>query len=251
MTNEEILMRAYVENKLYKAPALEPYLGKAAILWTENDPSLIWDIIVLLPDELFSEFIRRYSDCFVIDDHEHVPWVFTRVKSFEWLKGDFESRLPIALWIYQNSLILQDREGRFGEVLQKQKEIFIKIILEILRKKYLEFRTERHNLRHALERGNVVAITIIKNTVVKLALEVSFLIERKPYPYKKWLPLAVQRETSNGKEVLQISEDFLNTADHKKTIELSDCLVEKVVKMLVETSMFPEDFLRKWWLNLA
>lgn len=251
MTTEEILMRAYVENKLYRTQELVPYLEKAAILWTENDPGLIWDIMVLLPDELFSEFIRRYGDCFVIDDHEHAPCVFTRVKSFEWLKSDFESRLPVALWIYQNSLVLQDGEGRFDEILQEQKEIFIKIILEILRKKYLEFRTERHNLRHALEKGNVVAITIIKNTVVKLALEISFLIERKPYPYKKWLPLAVQHETSNGKEVFQISEDFLNTTDPKKTIELSDCLVEKVVKMLVETSMFPEDFLRRWWLNLA
>jgi len=251
MNTEEVLARIYIENKLYKTQELAPYIKEASILWTENDPGLVWDLMILLPDDLFQKFSNQSGECFVVDDHDHTPWIFTRVKSFEWIKRDFEVRLPIALWIYQNSIVLQDKDGKFNEILQEQKKVFDRMIPEILRRKYLEFRAERHNLKHALERKNAIAITLIKATVVKLALEMSFLAEGKPYPYKKWLPLAVQFDTINGKKLLQISEDFLRVEDPSTTIELSDCLVEKVGTMLIKTQIFPVDFIQKWWLHLV
>lgn len=251
MNPEELLVRIYVENKLYKIQELTSYIEKASILWTENDPGLVWDLMILLPDDSFQDFSSKSGECFVVDDHNHTPWVFTRVKSFEWIKKDFEARLPIALWIYQNSVALQDRDRRFDKLLQEQKGIFSEVISKILKRKYLEFRTERHNLRHALERKNAVAITLIKATVVKLALEMSFLVEGKPYPYKKWLPLVVQYDTTNGKELSQISEDFLSAEDPSAIIELSDRLVEKVGAVLVNTQIFPTDFIQKWWLYLV
>jgi len=250
MNSEEILVRRYVENKLYKIPELASYIGEASILWTENDPGLVLDLMILLPNDLFRTFSGHSGECFVVDDHDHTPWIFTRVKNFEWLKRDFGVRLPIALWIYQNSIVLQDRDRRFDEILQEQKRAFNKAILEILRRKYLEFRTERHNLRHALERKNAITVALIKATVVKLALEMSFLVEGKPYPYKKWLPLVVQSDTIDGKELFQISEDFLSVEDPLTTTELSDRLVEKVSAMLIKTQIFPVDFIQQWWLHL-
>lgn len=250
MNPEELLIRKYIENKVCKTQELAPYIKESSILWIENDPGLVWDIMVLLPDNLFSEFINQYGECFVIDDHEHLPWIFIRVKDLQWLENDFKNRFPIALWVYENSLVLQDKEGRFVKILQEQKKVFAETIHKILERKYLEFRTERHNLRHALERKNMISTAIIKATIVKLVLEMSFLVEEKPYPYKKWLPLAAEYDTNNGKKLLKISRDFLNSDVPTIIIDLSDQLVSEMVKILTKTKIFPKNFLQKWWLYL-
>lgn len=250
MTSEDAVLRRYVKNKLYNAPELKPYLEEASIVRTENDPGLVWDIMVLLPNEFFQEFSARYGESFAIDDNDHVPPVFTRVKSFGWLNKDFAFRIPIALWIYQHSLILQDKTGNLKRILREQNEIFSEKVAEILRKKYLEFRTERHNLRHALQKNADVSVTLIKATVVKLALETCFLVEGRPYPYKKWLSRTAQHETVNGKKILKISESFLKEEEPEAAIGLSDDLVNQVATMLYETKMFSKDFLHKWWFHL-
>ncbi len=247
----ELVMRAYVENKLYKTKELVGFIEEASILQTENEPGLVWDVMVLLPDGSFQEFSGRYGECFIVDDHDHYPEVFTRVKSFEWLRKDFTRRLPIALWIYQHSLVLADKEGGFNRILQEQMRAFNQAIPEILRRKYLEFRTERHNLRHALKRKRTVSELLIKATVVKLGLEMIFLAERKPYPYKKWLSLAAGQEVRCGKIILQISNEFLSADTVEATLELSNRLVGKIVEVLDETGMFSKDFLERWWLYLV
>jgi len=88
MNTEEVLARIYIENKLYKTQELAPYIKEASILWTENDPGLVWDLMILLPDDLFQKFSNQSGECFVVDDHDHTPWIFTRVKSFEWIKRE-------------------------------------------------------------------------------------------------------------------------------------------------------------------
>ncbi|MEK9135150.1 MAG: DUF4037 domain-containing protein [Patescibacteria group bacterium] len=251
MEIEELAMRAYVENKLYKTKELVEFVEKASILQTENEPGLVWDVMILLPDDSFQEFSGQYGECFVVDDHDHHPNVFTRVKSFEWLRKDFTRRLPIALWIYQHSLVLADKGGGFDKIIQEQMKVFDEAVPETLRKKYLEFRTERHNLRHALKRKETVSELLIKATVVKLGLEMIFLAQRKPYPYKKWLPSIAGQETRCGKIVLQISNEFLSSGTAETTLELSNRLVEKIVELLDETRMFSKDFLERWWLYLV
>jgi hypothetical protein len=250
MDTSDLLVKKYIKERLSNNPELVPYISKTSILLTEDDPGLVWDFLILLPDELFSEFSARYSDCFVIDDHEYDPWVFTKVKSLGWIVKDFQKRLPIALWIYQHSMIIQDKDKQFSNILDRQKERFAELFPEILQKKYIEFRTERHNLRHAIKRENAIAIALIKATVVKLSFEMSFLAEGKPYPYKKWLPIFVQRGTGKKAELYNISQDFLDTKEAERSIELSNQLVEKTISLLNETKVLEDDILQRWWLYL-
>ena len=250
MISEDMMFRKYVKSKLYNAPELKPYLEEASIVRTENDPGLVWDIMVFLPDELFQRFSAQYGESFAIDDNDHVPPVFIRVKSFSWLSRDFAWRLPIALWIYQHSLVFQDKTGSFNRVLQEQSQKFSEKVSEMLKRKYLEFRTERHNLRHALRKNADISITLIKATVVKLSLEICFLVEGKPYPYKKWLSRTALTSTVNGKKILKISESFLREEEPEAIIRLSDDLLNQVAIKLYETRMFSEDFLHKWWFHL-
>ncbi|MBU4099683.1 hypothetical protein KJ980_08645 [Patescibacteria group bacterium] len=241
----------YVEDILLKNQEVESFIKQSSILLTENEEGLVWDIMILIPDDLFlNKVICSWDDCFAIDDHNHNPWVFARVKNYKWLRQDFYKRLPIALWIFQNSLIIRDREDRFAGILREQQEIFANSVNGILGKKYIEFRTERHNLRHAIKKQRKMASIIIKAAIVKLALEICFLAEDKPYPYKKLLPEAVVENTTHGKKVYQISECFLEAEDPDSIIELSDTLVQAIALVLKETNLFSENFLQQWWLHL-
>ena len=65
MKSEEFIVRKYVENKLSKIQELAPYIEESTILWTGNDPGLVWDLMILLPDGLFRfEFSNSFSNSF-------------------------------------------------------------------------------------------------------------------------------------------------------------------------------------------
>lgn len=248
MDANELLGKEYARDKLFKDHRLSRYIKKASILLTENDPGLVWDLLIIIPNEIFNKFSIEYGDKFVIDDHKHNPWVFTKVRSLEWLSQDFQKRLPIALWIYRRSAVIQDEKKQFSDILIKYEEKFTNLLPEILEKKYLEFRTERHNLRHAVKKEDRIAVNLIKTVVVKLSFEISFLAKGEPFPYKKWLPAFVQNETKDGKELYNISKNFLDAEESEETIKLSDKLVEKTSSFLI--GKLNVDLLQRWWLHL-
>lgn len=238
----------YARSKLATTVA-DYYLKQSAILLTELDPDIVWDIIVLMSDFEFSEFVSRYGPSFVVDDHEHDPPIFTKFRSFSWVENDFQARLPIALWIYQNSLIVQDPQGEFQSILARYEISFSQSLTNFICKKYLEFRTERHNLRQAVAKKRAVAIPVIKATVVKLALEICLLVEKKPYPYKKWLPEIAKTQSCCGQTIYAVVEMFLEEKDGEKTIKISEELVCKIKHALASIEFAP-DLLERWWLYL-
>lgn len=248
----EIMARRYITEVLSKTEELQEYINDATILLTGIDEGIVWDFMVLLKDDLFYyEFAKLYNESFVIDDHNHHPGVFTRVKSYKWLVEDFSRRRPIALWIFQKALVLQDPDNGFKKILCHQQKLFSDSIDDIISRKYMELRTERHNLRHALQKHREIASYIIKATIVKLALELCFLSEGKPFPWKKWLPETAQNTTTHGTMILKISEEFLKSPDHEKIIELSESLIQSVISFLKEKKYFSENFFSKWWLYLS
>jgi len=248
---KEKKVRNYVFERLYDNPLLKKHISRSSILLITEEYN-IWDIIVLFPDNIFSQHIaRKVGECFVIDDHDHKPWVFTRIKDYKWLRKDFSRRISIALWLFSNALIVQDEDSIFSDILTEQLTRFYELIPKLLALKYIEFRSERHNLRYASIEKRLLASRIIRATIVKLSLEICFLSERKPYPYKMLLPERSLVETANGIEVLQIGERFLNAENDELIIELSENLVRKIVSVLKNTKMFSDSWLDNWWLHLT
>ena len=247
----------YLKSNLACRPEVARFLDKAAVVWYASsafmekyDPSVVRDFLVLLPDQLFEEFKSELGQNFVVDDHDTVPPVFVRFKSYEWLSRDFGRRLPIALWIYQNARILRDPEKKFIDILHDQTEVFKGQLPIILRRKYIEFRTDRHNLRHTVSTGMDLATQLIKANVVKLALELTLLAEERPYPYKKWLFWTAEREATQGKEVINLATRFWEETEKEQIITLSDQLVAKIASICAQSGLVPENVTTKWWLQL-
>jgi len=239
----------YVEQKLSKGPVGE-ILSEASIALTVVEPGLVWDIIVVVDDEVFSAFADRHGSAFVVDDHDHVPPIFTKVKSLSWLTKDLSNRRAIALWLYRYAMVLSDQRQMIEQAVASAWKSFQENLPALMRGKYLELRTERHNLRHITNPGDDIAFEIVKGNIAKLALELSLLVHGKPYPYKKQLPRAAREDSDAGRHLHKICNEFLKEENGPKTIVLSETLVSFVANMLRESGMFPDDLLERWWLHL-
>jgi hypothetical protein len=238
-------LRKYVKDKLGSMENICDYIPGATILCTEYDQKIIFDLLVLLENDLFRYEYEKLHPLFV-DDHEHVPPVFTKIRPYQWLSNDFESRLIIALWMYRRAIILQKTGDNFDDILQVAEKKFRNNLEDIIRKKYLEFRSERHLLRACVQRKDQLAIELIKANIAKLALELSYLAESKPYPYKVRLVWEVRRDTKYGECLYRLSNEFLKSSS-REVIKKSDLLVNRIIKMLLETKLFSPRFLNSWW----
>ncbi|MDE2038177.1 MAG: DUF4037 domain-containing protein [Patescibacteria group bacterium] len=242
---------SYCQRKLLTDPLVGRYAEQSSIVTVELDHEIVYDLMVLLPDILFErEFSKRHGECFVLNDQKSVPPVFTRFKSYAWLKRDFGRRLPIALWIFGRSVIVRDPNGAFSSIVGEYSDLFKRSLRGIIERKYVEFRSDRHNLRQTVHHGDDLACSILKANIVKLAAELKLLSQGKPYPYKKWLVSEVD-ESNGGKTLLEISHRFIEARRPEDTIATSDELVNAVVTFLDKEGILSGDILTEWWLHLC
>ena len=246
----ELKLRQYFEDELMSTDDLHKYLPRSTVVSVEVDEKLIIDLIVFIPDQIFnSEFVNKYGDCYVVNDQKQLPHVFTRFKDYQWLLNDFSRRLAIALWIFQNAIIINDPYDTFRRIVQIQSEMFNRRLTDIIRNKYIEFRSDRHNLRQAIFHQDKLAVDILRANVVKLALEILILANGRPYPYKKWLaPEASKFDVGHG--VLESCFKFTNEENPSKIMSWSDELVSKTSDVLLANTNLPAQLATEWWLYL-
>lgn len=245
--NKKTEVEIYVQKKL-KTEVAEFFLRYSIILLIKDDPNIVRDILVLIPNTEYCKFVDCYGHCFVVDDHDCEYPIFTKFRSLEWLEDDLKSRLPIALWIYQNSLVIQDPQREFVRLLDYYQSVFQQALPALIRHKYIEMRTERHNLRQVISQNRKIAVPIIKAAVAKLSMEISLLADSQPYPYKKWLP-EVARNSHLGGVIYTLVEAFLDEKNDEKTITISEEIIASMRNFLSK-KWLPSDLLDRWWLYL-
>ncbi|MBI5220771.1 MAG: hypothetical protein HY978_02965 [Candidatus Liptonbacteria bacterium] len=241
----------YFEKNLSAIDGLRPYLGVSSVVSVELNRGQVYDLMVLMPDSTFEDaFKLQFGECFVVNDKDYSPPVFTRFKSHAWLRRDFSRRLSIALWIFGRGVVVQDPGNVFGEILLEYRSLFEQQLKGIIRHKYVEFRSDRHNLRQAVYRNDSLAIDLLKSNVIKLALEITLLAAGRPYPYKKWLP-SETGTTYGGSQLVDLCQNFTGEEDREKVISMSDDIVATIVRILSRDESFSASFLNEWWLHLA
>ena len=245
--NKKIEVEIYVQEKL-KTEVAESFFTSSIILLTEDDPNIVSDVLVLISNTEYGKFVDCYGHHFVVDDHDCEYPIFTKFRNLEWLKDDLKSRISIALWIYQNSIVIQDPQGEFARLLDYYRYVFQKALPMLIRYKYIEMRTERHNLRHAISQKREIAISLIKATIAKLSMEISLLADNQPYPYKKWLP-EVAMNSNLGRRIHTLVEAFLDEKNSEKTIIISEEIITSMRNFLSK-NWLPSDLLSHWWLYL-
>ena len=243
--------KEYVSEVLAKKFELDEYLEESTILLNTYENNRVWDFMILMDNKWFKyEFAHLYSEYFVVDDHEHEPPVFTRVKNYKWLTENFAKRLPVALWIFQNVIVIQEKENLFSQIIVEQQEKFNRVFLDIIERKYLEMRGDRHNLRYSVDRVGDLANILLKANIVKLCFEISLLADKKPYPFRTLLPDYTKENATNGHSVFPLAQEFLVTMEPEKTIALSEKLIDCIVTTLQEKKFYSDEFLLKWWLYI-
>lgn len=243
-------LRQYFEDELMRIDNLREYLPRSTIVSVEIDERLIIDLITFVPNQIFNgEFVEKHGDCYVVNDQKQLPHVFTRFKSYQWLLDDFSKRLAIALWIFQNAIIVNDPDDAFRKIVRSQSEIFNRSLVDIIRKKYIEFRSDRHNLRQAIFHQDKLAVNMLRANVAKLALEILILVNGKPYPYKKWLAIEASKYDANH-GIREACLRFTSEEDPDKIIAQSDELVGKISDVFLSNTNLPEQLVKDWWLHL-
>jgi hypothetical protein len=243
--------KRYITDILSSNPKLRDYIEESTILLNTYECDTVWDLMVLIEDNWFLyEFSHLYGEHFVLDDHKHDPPVFTRIKSYGWLTENFSKRLPVALWIFQNSIIIQEKEALFRRIISEQGNRLSQSIQDIIKRKYLELRGDRHNLRYSINRPDDMANALLKANIVKLCLELSLLANGKSYPFRALLPDHAKNDSVNGQKTFFLTQKFLAATDEKTVISLSDDLIEHVINVLRETGLYANDFLLRWWLYI-
>jgi len=225
------------------------YKKASVILLLPGDNDLVWDLLWIFEDILFPDFLWKkvMFDFPELDDHTIEPPVFNKIRNESWLISDFNNRLNISLWLYLNSKIIYSNSFFFKDELDKAFQNFQKNLRHTIELKYLELRSERHNLRQAIQKNNKGGVLIIKATILKLFYEICFLVDGSPYPYKKLLHTNIMN-CKNGLKSLEIGKLWIES-DSRNIISLSDELIFFLSEILKHIGFSP-DFLKKWWLYL-
>jgi hypothetical protein len=241
----------YLRENLSTMDGLRTYLEASSIVSVELDREQVYDLMVLMPDNMFEGAFRaQFGECFVVNDKDHSPPVFSRFKSQTWLRKDLSRRLPIALWIFGRGVVVQDPGNILRKILLECRASFEQQRKEIIRHKYIEFRSDRHNLRQAVYHNDGLAGDLLKSNVVKLALEISLLAAGRSYPYKKWLP-SEAGALGGGSQLVGLCEYFIRERSYGKVISISDEIVAAIVRILSPDESFSASFLNEWWLHLV
>src|SRR3989338_3726978 len=167
----ELELKRYFFDKLLSITSLKEYLEVSSVVSVEIDQKVVYDLMVFVPDNLFEgRFKAQFGESFVVNDKEHSPPVFTRFKNHQWLRRDFSNRLPIALWIFRQAIVINDPCGIFEKIISDYNVVFAKCAKDIVRRKYIEFRSDRHNLRQAVYHCDDLAVNLLRANVVKIAI---------------------------------------------------------------------------------
>ncbi len=242
--------KKYVADKLATINELSDYIREASIIFNSYENDAIWDVHFLIETESYEKtFAPKNGRHFVVDDHDNSPPVFTKVRSLNWFIEDFAKRLPIALWIAQNSSVINDN-GKIREIIKENEIKFKSSLGTIARKKFLEMRSDRHNLRYSIIKSSNTATTLLKANIAKLCLELSLLAEGKSYPFRVLLPDYARKNSSIGDKLCELIDEFLLDVDAKSSIAKTEELIALVSRAIKQANILPNELLEKWWLNL-
>lgn len=253
-TSKEAVMKsddgriAEYGRKLLGHESVKSVADQCTVIVTVADLT-VWDYLVFLPDGAFGPYCES-GGVTTIDDHDHDPWVFVRIMPESWIAEDFDRRLPIALWIYSKAIQIHGKGQWFTHALDRAKKKFETVREGLIRRKYLELRTERHSLRRAVQRTSSVTTVLIKTAFLKLGFELLYLSEGKPYPYRERLAVLVGNDTKTGTELGSLAERFIDCADHKETIKISEKIIQLINRQLLTAEAIETGIIDEWWLFL-
>lgn len=218
--------------------------GSAALGITDKYSD--WDLHLLLPDTIYSQFQAQMGNSFVIDDKEHCPIIFAVFRPLTWLEERMKHRAELYLWIYSNASVIYDPNNQCQQLIEIGRATFSHNLGCYLRDHYVKYRSLRNSLKNCILRSDAIAISLIKSEVVSTAMQTMSLLLGKPYPYTKWLKWHMNQCGSSASETVNLSKQFIQASDENNILladrNLKDHIVNNVSKLYTNA-----DWVEKWW----
>lgn len=217
-----------------------------------EDSRADWDIHVIMPDEVYCEFITEKGENYIIDDQQHSPVVFIQFHDIKWLvdrlSGKVPNSWPLYLWIYTNCLIVNDPNCISSIVLNYKKK-FIAEIDDLIKQYHILFSTRRLDTCSSALRGLKIATGLNREEMVKAALQVLCLLKNEPFAYNKWLGKEVEllyKDDADIEDVLYVCDQCLYETDLQMIVNQSKKLRDIIEKKLFDR-FGEERWIHFWW----
>ncbi len=260
------LLSAYLRERVYPHPLLNPVLPDSAIMVTGSVAAGTWDehsdfdVRLLLPDEEHVALAGRLQGAglwdpardsrLFLDDREpfrRFPGVELAILSTSQLEQEFRFNLPCALWVYSHAAVLQDPLNTLAVAAANHAEQFHARLNDIRCEHYFRFREARNDLApRIMPRRQTTVLSIKRGEAVREALRLAFLAERKPYPYDKWLEVMAERETRFGAGIVAAVRALIS-AREPHTIEHASKVLRDRVAFALQQGGVREQWLEQWW----
>jgi hypothetical protein len=261
------LAAAYVRERIAPHPILNRALPDAAVCVTGSVAVGTWDehsdfdLRLILPDEEHARLSTRLREAHLwdpgrdfrlkLEDREpfrRFPSAEVLILSASQLAQELRFDLPVALWSYTHSVVLQDPLGTLRAPVEAAAERFQSRLGDLRCEHYYRFRAARNDLiPRVMPRRLMTVLAIKRGEAVREALRLAFLAEGKPYPYDKWLEVMAERETRWGAGIVTAVRALV-AARETHTVEHASKVLRDRVAFALQQGGVSERWLEQWWL---
>jgi len=130
-----------------------------------------------------------------------------RVYVFEEAERQIAGHDDVAMWVHQSSIVLHDPSGRYSAMRDAASSYPEDAWREKIRFHNLEAIEAAGAASNALRRNDLPAVTLTMTNCAAHALRVCCLLDRRPFPYDKWL-YREALQTRAGRELEPLFEEF-------------------------------------------
>jgi hypothetical protein len=130
-----------------------------------------------------------------------------RVYGFEEAEAQLARYDDVAMWVHQHGLVLHDPAGRYAAMQGAASAYPEEVWREKLRYHLLEAIEMAGAAGNPLRRNDLPAVTLTMTGCLAHALRLCCLLDRKPFPYDKWL-YREALETRAGRELGPLLAEF-------------------------------------------
>jgi predicted nucleotidyltransferase len=184
------------------------------------------DVNVYVPeasfDPLYADYQKAADDervqvmnpkAFLYHEFPFVPMAglhgHYRVYLFEDLERKIALHDDIAMWVHQTGIVVHDPSARYTTIQRAASAYPEDVWRERIRFHYLEAVLSAGAASNPLRRNDLNAVTLTMTDCVAHVLRLCCLLDRKPFPYDKWL-YHEALQTQGGRELGPLLEEFLD-----------------------------------------
>lgn len=162
------------------------------------------DFYVMVDNHAYTQIYDRARGKGIIESGESLilrvdqPEITAKLVSEHGIRHHLAQEFVHFFFIFSNAVVLADRHERYRRLIAEYRLAFEAQLPELIWLRYKDLLKAKHWLGKYAIRDVDASFDVIKQTAIRSAYELCFLMERRPFPYGKWLDFWAERATAFG-----------------------------------------------------